>query len=135
MSLPHDETNFGIGTLAGSFIADQLTLIPAALMTLPHLAESCAMRSANASGELAIENVAAGARYLSRNIGSPKIACVSALSFSTMARGVPLGAARPYQEPAWKLGRVSASAGRFGYSGRRSALPIASALSLPASMF
>ena len=69
-------------------------------MTLPHLARSASIRSPNFSGELAIENVIAGARNLSRNAGSLKIFCVSALSLSTISRGVPLGAARPYQEPA-----------------------------------
>ena len=47
-----------------------------------------------------IEKVIAGARNFSRNAGSAKIFCVSALSFSTISRGVPLGAAKPYQEPA-----------------------------------
>ena len=62
------------------------------------------MRSANCSGGLAIEKVTAGARNFSRNAGSPKIFCVSALSLSTISRGVPLGAARPYHEPASKPG-------------------------------
>jgi hypothetical protein len=42
------------------------------------------MRAPNFSGELAIENVIAGARNFSRNAGSAKIFCVSALSFSTI---------------------------------------------------
>ena len=58
------------------------------------------MRSPNFSGELAIEKVIAGARYLSRNAGSLKIFCVSALSLSTMSRGVSFGATSPYQAPA-----------------------------------
>ena len=112
------------------------TLMPASLMTLPHFARSARMRSANCSGGLAIEKVTAGSRNFSRNAGSAKIFCVSALSFSTISRGVPLGAARPYHEPASKLGSpLSDRVGRSGYCGTRSRLRIAIALSLPASKF
>src|SRR5581483_12058460 len=73
----------------------------AALMILPHLSSSVEIRAVNFSGELAMENVMAGARNLSRNAGSAKIFWVSAVSFVTISGGVALGAAKPYHEPAW----------------------------------
>src|SRR5258708_4793391 len=79
---------------------DYSTLTLASLITLPHFAGSVGMRSANSAGELKIEKMKFGVRNFSRNAGSLKMRCVSALSLATVSGGVPLGAARPYHEPA-----------------------------------
>src|SRR5262245_9234172 len=75
-------------------------LMLASRITLPHFAESARMRAAKSSGELTIEVMKLEARTRSRNCGSVKIRCVSALSLSIIAPGVLAGANSPYQEPA-----------------------------------
>src|SRR4051794_10769629 len=105
----------------------------ASLMTLPHFARSASMRSPNFSGELTIEKAIAGARNLSRNAASLKIFCVSALSLSTMSRGVPFGATKPYHAPASWPGRLSAMVGTLGNSASRAALPKPMSFGVPAS--
>src|SRR6266498_2206961 len=63
----------------------------ASRMSLPHLADSLRMRSANASGELVMEKMKLGARNFSRKPGSSKILWVCALSLATTLCGRAFG--------------------------------------------
>src|SRR6202043_227641 len=95
---------------------DHSDLSPASRMTSPHFAHSERRRAAKASGELRIEKMKLGASTVSRNAGSSKMRRVSALSAAMISGGVPLGAARPYHEPASYPGSpLSARVGTSGY--------------------
>ena len=113
------------------------TFKPASLMTLPHLARSARMRSANCSGGLAIEKVTAGVEELfaERRIGENLLRLGAELVDDLPRRALGCGEAVPRtgletRQPAlrrWSADRDIAA----GAAGCRS--PIA--LSLPASMF
>ena len=54
-------------------------------------------------------------------------------NLSMISFGVPAGTMNPFQEPNWKPGSVSATAGRFGACGMRFGVATASSLILPLS--
>jgi len=89
--------------------------------------------AANASGELATGSIASFARR-SWKSGRLMIVTTSSWIFSTMSRGVPAGAMKPYHAWMSKPGSVSAIAGTSGSAFERCGLVTPRPFTLPALM-
>src|SRR6187431_544629 len=110
--------------------ADQSSLTLANLTALPHFAVSSAIILPKSSGEpRRISTPISANRCLI--LGSARPRLISALSLSTISRGVPRGAQTPHHELVSNPGTVAATVGVSGSVGSWTLLAIASARILP----
>src|SRR5262249_14639964 len=109
----------------------QSGLMPANLITLPHLSVSSDMNFPKLADVIGIGS-APKAKSRALIIGSARVALIPLLSLSTIATGVSLGAPSPYQPIASYPGTNSPTVGMFGRASERVAPVTARARRVPA---
>src|SRR5271170_6316337 len=110
--------------------ADQSSLTPAALTTPPQRSTSSRMKRADACGVLPTGSADNSSRRLATS-GDRIASAMSALIFSTTARGVLGGATTANHAEEAKPGSVSAMVGRSGSAAMRICVPTASSRNWP----
>src|SRR6516162_3853642 len=112
----------------------QSGVMPANLITLPHLSVSSDMNFPKAADVIGLGS-APKANSRASIIESARTALISLLSLSMIAAGVSLGAPSPYQPIASYPGTNSPTVGMFGRASERVALVTARARRVPAWMY